>query len=242
LKKVLLLFILTFTAFGASAQFKGFKPKKKEKELPEAINLAYIGISSNGYAGDLNVYDKWASALHMGFKLNHRTHLNGNVNFSIGNITGQDPYFVNGNPEFTGKDYSPSKYFNTSVITANYDLHLNIIKKQNLIVYLSQGIGIIRFNPKDEFGNPLQKQPQTRVPGEVYGNTAIMLPTNLGFIYFFPNRFGAGIQAGFLNTQTDYLDNISLLGPNDRNDNVLQVRFSFYAPLRLEKLKEFDRK
>lgn len=225
----------------ATAQLKGAQPPKVAKKAPEAIHLLYMGTSANAYRGDLNSgYHKWTSSVHLGFKLNHKTRLNGNLNFSVGNVSGQNPHFSPDLSEISDH-VEPNRFFNTSVITANYDLHFNLIKKPNFIIYLSQGLGVIRFNPKDESGNPFQKQPFTRPRGEVYGNTAIMLPSNAGFIYFFPNRFAAGIQAGFNNPLTDYLDNISYLGSKEGNDNILMVRFSFFVPLTIIQPKEFDR-
>ncbi|MCZ6900504.1 MAG: hypothetical protein O7F74_09725, partial [Bacteroidetes bacterium] len=46
-----------------------------------------------------------------------------------------------------------------------------------------------------------------------------------------PNGFGFGLQTGYLNTTTDFLDNISQWGNKKGNDNVLVTKFSFVISL-----------
>lgn len=214
--KFLFSFILYLAAFCANAQ--------------EVRSFLQLGTSANAYRGDLqNSFDKWSSSFHAGLQLNTKHRFNGSFGISIGSITGQ-----NLNPEFQPLENTrlrPNKFFRTSIITAQYNLHLNLLKTNEWIIYLSQGFGIIRFNPKDEFKNDLLDMIDTRAANEAYTNVAIMFPTQAGVMYLLKNDFGFGIQAGLLNTMTDYLDNISDLGTRTGNDNLLMIRFSLFAPL-----------
>ncbi len=190
-----------------------------------------IGAAANAYRGDLTKgYEKWSSAVHFGLLFNRRERFNGHLNLAIGTLTGQNPAYVfDGEP---GAASAPNRFFRTPFFTLNYDLHFNILKTSRWIVYVSQGIGIVRFKPKDDFGNDLQENLATRSPGETYNNVSLMLPSQAGVTYLFANGYGVGVRSGWLNPQTDYLDNISQWGNRTKKDNALWVRFVFVVPLR----------
>ncbi|MDX1627056.1 MAG: hypothetical protein R3345_00070, partial [Fulvivirga sp.] len=161
-----------------------------------------------------------------GIQFNKKDKLNGSFQIGFGTINDEDRDFISSNSSTA----SANKFFKTNFFYVNYSLHYNLIKKENLIVYISQGIGFLRFTPTDQFGDNLQDQPGTREEGETYRNASIMLPTSVGAIYLLPNQYGIGLQAGFYGTLTDYLDNISQLAETN-NDNILGIRFAFYIPV-----------
>ena len=92
---------------------------------------------------------------------------------------------------------------------------------------------IMHYNPKDEFRHDLRDQNDTRAEGESYGSIAIFLPTKTGAIYFLPNNFGLGFEAGIYNTLTDYLDNVSQWGTKSGNDNALYFKFFLNIPVNI---------
>lgn len=187
--------------------------------------FAHVGTSMVSYKGDLSGYDKYTVAFHGGIQFNKKKRLNGAFNLGFGNITGENRNYSGSNP-----DKEPNRYFKTNFVFLNYDLHINLLKKEYYSIYLSQGIGFIRFTPTDQFGDDLQDQLITRADDESYRNASFMLPTKIGAMYLLPNYFGVGFEAGFYGTMTDYLDNISELGEAG-NDNILSFRFNFYIPL-----------
>ncbi|MEP2770840.1 MAG: hypothetical protein ABJH05_01740 [Fulvivirga sp.] len=192
-------------------------------QLPQ--KWVHTGISMVSYKGDLSEYDQYSAAFHVGIQFNKKKRLNGGFNLGFGSVSGENRTFTT-----TVPDKTPNRFFKSTYFYANYDLHINLIKKDNYIVYLSQGIGFIRFTPTDQFGEDLLEQNNTRADNETYRNASIMLPTKLGAMYYLPNDFGIGLQAGFYGTMTDYLDNISELGESG-NDNILEYRMSLYVPL-----------
>lgn len=216
-KSLAILIISIFSLGNACAQ----KPEK----------FIYGGVASSAYKGDLSDYEKWSASFHLGLKLNRNHRVNSNFNFSFGNITGQD---INYTFISDQGPTTPNRFFKTNFFTFNYDAQFNIIKKENLILYLSQGLGFIIFSPEDQFFNKLVDQPETREEGESYSSTALMLPTQIGVIYFLSNNYGIGFNLGILNTQTDYLDNISEWSLNSGNDNVIWAKLSFYVPITFE--------
>lgn len=182
----------------------------------------------NQYKGDLQTpFPKYTGTATLGFKLNRKKLLNGNFEITFGSITGQNSnYLFNGDEQA-----SPNLFFYSSIFSFQYHLHLNLLKKKNHLLYLSQGFGIIRYQPLDEQDRPLLDQYHTRAPNESFGNTAAMLPASLGYIYLLPNQWGLGLQGSYLNPLTDYLDNIGLWGNKPGNDNLLQFRFAVYVPM-----------
>ena len=198
---------------------------QEEKAKP----MLQLGISPNAYRGDLSSYEKWTIGYHVGLLLNKKKRLNGSFQLAFGKVTGQtnDPYYP-GDP-----DKTPNTFFRTNFVTLNYELHYNFIKNDRMIFYIGQGFGIIHFTPKDNLGNKLQDQDQSRAEGESYGNISVTLPTKLGYIYFLPNRLGLGLEVGFYNTMTDYLDNISKWGTQSGKDNILYFKFSLSIPVNI---------
>ena len=191
-----------------------------------------LGINSNAYKGDLNhSYQKFTSSISLGLRLNYKKRFNSHFGLMIGSVIGQNPYFQTNYYSGADSGATPNSFFKTSFWQANYDLQFNIIKTKSFVLYISQGIGVFHFNPKDATNNSLVGQLNTRAPNEAYNTTTISLPTSAGFFYLFKNYIGAGFQAGWLNTQTNYIDNISQLGTRNKNDNILFYRFLVYVPL-----------
>lgn len=194
-------------------------------------SFIFGGFSMNQYLGDLqSPYAKYTGAFSLGVQLNRNKRLNGSIELSYGHITGQNSDYA-----FAGDEQaSPNRFFSSTIFSAHYNLHLNILKRERFTLYLSQGLGLLRYMPADDLGRPLQDRYQTRAANENYGNSSIMLPTNAGMIYLLPNQWGLGLQAGYLNPLTDYLDNIGEWGNKSGNDNILRLRFAVYVPLAIK--------
>ncbi|MEQ6118986.1 hypothetical protein [Reichenbachiella sp. MALMAid0571] len=217
-----LVFIFLFTSMlpnGLSAQDE--QGKKKE---------VFFGIEPSAYKGDLSdSFEKWSMVFHVGIKFNRFKKMNGNFVLTIGSVTGQNINYSYGDGSLPTP--SPNRFFTTKVVGLNYELHYNFINCEKIKVYASQGIGVLRFNPQDEFNNSLVDQLFTRSSSETYGTITLMLPTQIGVLYTLPNQYSVGMQAGFVNTLTDYLDNISAWGSKKGNDNILSVKFEIHIPV-----------
>lgn len=186
-----------------------------------------LGISANSYRGDLNAnFDKYAIGIHAALKYNRKKRINGKLSLMYGMINGQNVNYPAALSE------TPNTFFTTTMLTFHYELHVNIIKKERYGVYLSQGIGLMRFNPKDENYENLSDQFDTRPDGESYSPVTLMLPTSLGGYYLLKNGYGIGLQLQYLNSRSDYLDNISQWGFRKKKDNVFLTKFTIYIPLK----------
>jgi hypothetical protein len=127
---------------------------------------------------------------------------------------------------FDQSEFSINDFASTNYQSLNVEPSIHLIKKPNYSVYLSQGFGFIRFTVFDQNNIDLANQLDSRAQGEDYSNFAVLLPTTLNAYYFFPNDFGCHLRTGWLNPQTDYLDNISDFGNPDNNDNLFVLQFS----------------
>jgi len=188
-----------------------------------------VGVSHNAYRGDLgDTYQSGGLAVNVGYMFSHSKKLHGGLHAAIGTFSGYK--LSNTSPDF-GADVLSNTYFRSSFVSVYYSLQYDIIRRERWLLYVSQGLGVMQFNPRDEFGNALPDNPETRAENESYGTAAALLPTQAGIDYYLPNRLGIGLKVGWLNTTTDYLDNVSQLGDKAGNDNVLQVMLQVHIPL-----------
>lgn len=189
-----------------------------------------LGLSANSYKGDLShQYKNWAGGFNIGIIYNHSKVMNGHFNFQLGGITAQNPgYFFDNGKE---PQPTPNKFAKSTFVSLNYNLRVHFYKKNGWFLYAFQGIGLLRFQPKDELNNKLLTQLSTREENETYSNLTFCFPNGLGASYVLPQGYGVGLQAGWLNTTTDYLDNISVWGDRKKNDNILFYKVSFIVPL-----------
>lgn len=190
-----------------------------------------IGISSLAYKGDLGQnYSKWSGGFSAGLQFNTHKKWSGSINLLAGNVTGQDtsPSF-NLDPE-SGR--TPNTYFKTSVVSLYYQLFWNVYSGKRLRLFVGQGAGLLRYEPKNEEGLSLASQNNTRASNESYGSLTVLAPSSLGAAWKFKNNFGVGYRLTLFNTATNYLDNISQLG-SQGGDNVLGHQLSLMIPVRL---------
>ena len=196
-------------------------------QIENVSKFLELGISPISYKGDLSQgYEKWTSAFHIGLKRNTKEKWNGHFNLMIGSVTGQNPNYT-----YPSTTATPNFYFKTTLVSLNYDVQYNIIKKSNFILYISQGIGLLRFIPKDEESASLSDKFTTRAKDETFNNISFIFPHHIGAMYFFKNGYGVGFNIGRLTPSTDYIDNISQLSDYKKPDNILSFRFSVLAPI-----------
>ncbi|MBC7451678.1 MAG: outer membrane beta-barrel protein [Cytophagales bacterium] len=218
------IFILFLLSFSAVAQNTRYRP------------YFTFGFGGTSYRGDLtNCYESWGGTFNAGIVLNKKKRMNGYLHLMIGGVRGENPTYVYKNdPSAT-----PNQYFKTALFSVGYELRINIIKKDFFNLYLSPGIGILRYNPKDQYNESYADQFSTRAKNETYSNVSVILPIKIGSSYFLESGYGIGIDAGFLNPMTDHIDNISQWGNRSKKDNLLQINLMLYVPL---KKRELDNK
>lgn len=202
-----------------------------KKNLPEIIDsntptrFFEIGICPTSYKGELNSYDHWNMGWNIGLLLSRKKRINSEFSVFVGNITGQNSNFS------AQENTTPNTFFKTSFFSGSYNLHLNIIAKERFKFYVSQGIGIMNFSPQNANYDKLIDIIETRSINESYSTTTIMLPSQIGMHYSLKNHFSLGVKVSWLNTRTDYLDNISEWGNVDNKDNIMAYKIYALLPI-----------
>lgn len=227
-------FLLSYLAFAQNPT--AVAPKTSKKDTIAKKRHFELGLSANAYKGDLyHAYRVYNAGLHLGIRPAKLKRINGHLNLMAGTVSGQNAEFDY--PDSLAPAGKPVSFFKTTIFALNYDLQLNLIKKKNLRLYLSQGIGLIRFNPKDAEGKSLPGNMGTRSKNEAYNVLAFMFPTQAGIMYHLPNEIGVGFQAGWLNQATDYVDNLSKLSSYNKKDNLLIYKFFVSVPFQMHHKK-----
>ncbi|NJL12358.1 MAG: hypothetical protein HC913_04735 [Microscillaceae bacterium] len=177
------------------------------RSRPLFPRLLELSISGASYRGDLGNYQKWSAIFQAAYRFNGFRRFNGRLGLTRGFVTGENRFYTFRDGE--GNLTTPNTFFRANLLSFVYELEYNLYFSRHVRVYLSQGIGLVRFVVKDAEGQNLADLTDTRPFEEIYGNFAFQLPTGLGFHYLFRNGFGVGGWLGFWNIQTDFLDNIS---------------------------------
>lgn len=188
------------------------------------------GTGGTSYRGDLSGrYTGWTGTFHAGILLNKKKRTNGYFHLMIGGVSGQNPdYIYAGNTSAT-----PNTFFRTALFSAGYELRINLIKKDFFNMYISPGIAFLRFNPRDEYKTAYTNQFNTRDKNETFSNVSFLFPLKIGASYYLKSGYGIGVDFGFLNPTTDYIDNISKWGNRSKKDNLMQLSMILYIPLKL---------
>ena len=220
--KLFYVFII-LTMLSSFSAMKNLNAQKLDSlPIRKSMKLIEFAVMPVAYRGDLgNAYHQWNKAFSIGirFKIKPKWHKSASIMW--GNISGNDNNFIPSS-ESTA---IVNKSFQTSFITAHLDINYHFFRRENFICYVGMGAGLIRFIVKDENGNNLNEQYNSRKRNEGYSNTVSSFPFRLGAIYSLNNGFSLGFQTGFLNPMTKYLDNIGELGGN-KQDNILYTKFS----------------
>lgn len=215
---------LHLTVWGTKGQ-DSLKVVEDTFQRYRLYKLWEVGVSANAYRGDLaDTYSMWSAAMHFGLKFAKKKRWNGHLNLSIGNIRGQNYAY-----EFD-ENATPNLFFRTNIVTLQADLQYNFIRTNHWIAYISQGIGLMRFLPKNEQGEKLQDLLTSRSVGELYGNISAIFPSSVGLMYLFKNGYVLGFQASLLRPTTDYLDNISLWGQKAGADRIMLCKWHIAVP------------
>ena len=199
--RLLLLFIgFAFVTLSLNAQ------SDKQRALT-------FGYAPNVYKGDFESEQTWGNSFNLGLNLNKGKFLTGEFQLRIGSVTAQT----------LSNDFSSEvvNYVKTNYLGINYGLSFRVLNiKDKFQMKLTPGFGLMRFDPKSLSGEKLSAKNSTRQKGEVYGSTALMLPLKCTLEYYTKYKVSYTLSTGYLNTFTDYLDNVSKIGVSDKKDNI----------------------
>lgn len=206
-----------------------FNTTTQAQVLSKNITLT-LGFGGTSYRGDLtSSFESWGGTFHAGVLFNKKKRTNGYIHLMMGGVRGNNSSYTYNSTTTT----TPNNYFKTSLFSFGYELRIYIIKQESYCIYVSSGISILRFNPKDEYNASYSGQFSTRAKGEEYSNISLIVPIRIGGAYYLPGGYGIGMDFGFLNPMTDYIDNISDWGNRKKKDNLMQLNLLIYIPLKV---------
>jgi opacity protein-like surface antigen len=169
-----------------------------------------LGLSAYAYSGELSA-GRFAQTPGPGFAaqalLDNRSLLTPVLTIAVGSFSAQRPDF----PARIGGG-QPNSFVQTRFTTGTLAVRARFLRAQRLRPYAGLGIGLILFFPHDAEGRALTGQASTRAPGEAYGNTALAFQLQAGGSYAISPLLSAYIHYTWLQTGTQYLDNIGQLG------------------------------
>jgi hypothetical protein len=189
------------------------------------------GFSAVAYKGSLqSSYFRWTPAYQAGIVLEKKKLFSSYLGLGIGTYIAEDREYRL--PSRADVNLKPATAIEGSFFTMHYEARFLLFSNHGWSIQACQGIGLFRFSVKDRDGNSLIDKPKSREINETYSQNSVFFPSSLLLQYRFPNQFGLGLQAGWLNCSSSYLDNMQNLAQNDTRDNLATVRFHLSLPLK----------
>lgn len=195
--------------------------RAQEKDAPSPLQIG-VGMTANTYFGDLN------------FQTNAGYRAYPGINFSL-QFDRQKPFnlllntgfarFLDQNGDFSQLregEYQPNVFVETSFFYLDFRLKYFFFPRNSIRPFLAAGLGFLSFNPEDIEGNFLIENIFTRLPEEdSYLSLVAQFPLQAGVQLKINPNLSIGLSAVYRFVSSDYLDNISLLGPRPGNDALL---------------------
>lgn len=189
------------------------------------------GFGAMAYKGSLATsYARWTPAITVGIRFEKKKNVNGMLALTIGKIIGEDRSYVA--PANTPEGVLPVNRFETHFFSLHYEAQIVLFRYRSFRFFTSPGIGFLRYTPKDWSGNALIDRTKTRKSSESYSQNAFVFPIHIGIRYTFANEVALGFEAGWMNTRTKYLDNMDALSTRSGSDNIANLRFQFFLPIK----------
>ena len=204
-----------------------------------------IGLFGTAYSGDLTTD---GDALH-------RFYPGANISLQFATPKLISPQLNVGFGRFVSQDrdiaavegVQPNTFVDTRFFYVDFRLKARFLRESWFHPYGSLGIGLLGYTPRDQDGNNLLDNVSTRQDGETYGTITASFPLSLGMEFEMSHLVMLGLEYTLRPTGTDFLDNISALGPDSGNDRLqallLSVTFTFDPdrPINQKDLRGKDR-
>lgn len=216
MKKLSFIVLVFFAfAFQLSAQVPAPKP----------LRLG-IGLLASGYQGDLttnsSVFERFSPGASLSLQFASEKLLSPQLNGGFGKFAAQDR-------DIAAVDgIQPNTFVETGFFFVDLRLKARFLREAGIHPYLSAGIGMLGYTPRDADGNILLDNFATREDGETYGSISANFPLSAGLEIKLNPILHLGLEYTYRATTTDYLDNISALGTADGNDKLHSVLLSMY--------------
>lgn len=211
LSAILVLFLLLAVNLSAQAP------------APKPLRLG-IGLMATGYAGDLTVnsspFERFSAGASLSLQFASEKLISPQLNGGFGKFSAQDRDIA------AVEGIQPNTFVETPFFFVDLRLKARFLRQTSFNPYLSIGIGMLGYTPRDGDGNSLLDNYSTREEGETYGSISANFPLSAGMEIKLSPILLVGLEYTYRATTTDFLDNISALGQADGNDKLHSLLLS----------------
>ncbi len=190
---------------------------------PKPLRLG-IGLLAAGYAGDLTVnshpFERFSAGASLSLQFASEKLISPQLNGGFGKFSAQDRDIA------AVEGVQPNTFVETPFFFVDLRIKARFLRETGFNPYISAGIGMLGFTPRDGMGNSLLDNYSTRQEGETYGSITANFPLSAGFEVKLSPILLVGLEYTYRVTTTDYLDNISALGQKEGNDNLQSILLS----------------
>jgi opacity protein-like surface antigen len=172
------------------------------------------GVGAAGYMGDLNINDPIKpSGPSFGIfaKYNFDGYLGLRISYNFGIIAAADSN--SSSPQFRQRNLSFTTTLNEVSVVAEFNFmrYIPSVTNSKYTPYLYLGAALVNYNPTTVFNGQKYDLRQIATEGEKkpYPTTAIAIPYGAGFRYNVSSSVTLGVEIGYRNPNTDYLDDVS---------------------------------
>lgn len=200
------------------------------QDAPPPLRIG-LGLTGNAYRGDLTseTGSIWRAEPGANFSvdLDNNKPLRIQLNLGFAGFTEQ----ADGPLPIAPEGIIPNQFVRTTFFYTDLRLQYRFLLNAPIQPYLSVGAGLFSFQPRDAAGNFLGENIFSRLPEEEYLTLIGSLPLSAGIEYKLNRSIGLGVEYTYRMTGSDYLDNISLLGTNDGNDQLHGLQLKLFMTL-----------
>lgn len=193
------------------------------EQKPLRLGIGFMGAA---YNGDLTVNGDALHRFHPGFNFTLQFASEKLISPQLNTGFGQ---FVTQDRDIAAVDgVQPNTFVDTRFFHVDFRLKARFLREKAVHPYISLGVGLFGYTPRDVDGNNLLDNLSTRNEGETYGSITASFPFSPGVEIDMSPLMTLGLEYTLRPTTSDYLDNISQLGSKDGNDRVQAVTLSLY--------------
>jgi Outer membrane protein beta-barrel domain len=185
-----------------------------------------LGLLGTTYVGDLNsqggAWERFSpgACLSLQFASDHL--LSPQLNAGFGKFVAQDRTLQ------SVEGVQPNTFVQTPFFFVDLRLKARFLRTLPVHPYLSAGVGLLGYTPKDADANNLIDNTATRNDGELYGSMTAGLPLSTGVEIRLSPILHLGLEYTYRITTSDYLDNIGQVGLRDGKDKLQSLLLSLY--------------
>lgn len=196
------------------------------QDAPQKPLRVGMGLLGAAYSGDLaqgeEAFTRFYPGIGVSLQFVNEKLISPQLNTGFGKFVAQDRDLA------AVEGVQPNTFVATNFFFVDFRLRARFLREKAVVPYLSAGIGLLGYTPKDMNGNNLVDNVGTRAEGEIFGSLTAGFPLSLGTEIYLNHLLSVGMEYTFRPTGSDYLDNVGMLGTKAGKDKIHSVLLSMY--------------